>query len=592
MDLFGWALLSRDGSFMCISWSGPVLHRAACNLGPLAVVAPLLEQMNVAAIIDRHLPPDPQLEFSHGQVLRLLLGARLSQPLALVNVSRWAEESGAEYLWGVPADKLNDDRLGRALDAFFTQRHSILASVAAHVVHTYRLPMDRLHYDTTHLLVCGRYEGSAPIADALSLPPITDSADFPPAHITHGYAASDAKMIHAGLCSVVDDLGAVPIFGHTLSGNCNGKTGIAQQFDFLQNYLRPDPLLMISDRGTYSAAHVARLHRAGHAALCSVPWSDFKPLFHQHRERLFWNNASYLSVEQKRRREGNSSLPRERYELAVLRHQLTDPDTDEVIPCRILFVFSSADQKVCQAERQRSIAKIRAGLEKIAQSVARGHSAWHEPVQIHRRVVKLFGERGAARYFRWELVPLNAAERAALPSPSRGCRRPTHRFIFHFDEAAAQLDANDDGYSALLTTAPLTRSADTLFTEFKQQCYVEQGHHQWKTPLAVRPLFLKSPERLEALVYLLKIALTAYHLVQRLYRQAVADDAPIAEKRITTESIFRAFRVCPLVKAATPLGRVIHPVQLTQRQRRILDLLSYPTPAQTIARRLPRYPRE
>jgi hypothetical protein len=63
----------------------------------LAVVASLLEQMDVAAIIDRHLPPDPQLEFSHGQVLRLLWGARLAQPFALVNVAAWAEDSRA---WG------------------------------------------------------------------------------------------------------------------------------------------------------------------------------------------------------------------------------------------------------------------------------------------------------------------------------------------------------------------------------------------------------------------------------------------------------------------------------------------------------------
>jgi transposase len=189
-------------------------------------------------------------------------------------------------------------------------------------------------------------------------------------------------------------------------------------------------------------------------------------------------------------------------------------------------------------------------------------------------------------------VPLTADEQAALPPPARGCRRPTHRFVFHYDEAAAQAAATTDGYSALLTTAPLTRSADTLFSEFKQQCYVEQGHHQWKTPLAVRPLFLKSPERVEALVYLLKIALTAYHLLQRLYRQAVCDDAPITEKRLTTESIFRAFRVCPLVKETTRLGCVVHPVQLTQRQRRILDLLNFPTPAQILARRLPPYPRK
>lgn len=577
---------------MCIAWSGSVLQRTSCNLGPLAVLAPLLEQMDVAAIIDRHLPPDPQREFSHGQVLRMLLGARLSQPLALVNVASWAEESGAEYLWGIPADKLNDDRLGRALDAFFTQRHAILGSVAAHVVHTFQLPRQRLHYDTTHLLLCGAYDNSAPIADAVPLPPTTPPAQFPAAHITHGYAASDAKMIHAGLCSVVDDLGAVPICGHTLSGNHNGKTGIAQQFQLLQDYLHPEPLLLISDRGTYSAAHVARLHRVGHHALCSVPWGDFKTLFQQQRQRLDWHNASFLSVEQKRRRAGNSSLPHERYELAVVRHQLTDPDSGDRIPCRLIFVFSSADQKVRQHERQRSVTKIRAGLEHIAQAVARGHFSWHDPVHIQRRAAKLCGERGAARYFRWQLVPLSADEQAALPPPARGCRRPTQRFVFDYDEAAAQRDAADDGYSALLTTAPLTRSADTLFTEFKQQCYVEQAHHQWKTPLAVTPLFLKSPERIEALVYLLTIALTAYHLLQRLFRQAVPDDALIADKRMTTESILRAFHVCPLVKEATALGCVVHPVQLTQRQRRILALLKFPTPAQTLARRLPRYPRE
>ena len=577
---------------MSIAWSGTVLQRASCNLGPLAVVAPLLEQMDVAAIIDRHLPPDPQREYSHGQVLRLLLGARLSQPLALVNVAAWAEESGAEFLWGIPADKLNDDRLGRALDALFTQRHSILASVAAHVVSTFRLPMARLHYDTTPLLFCGVYDSSTAMPDELPLPPTTPSATFPPAHITHGYAVHDAKMIHAGLCSVVDDLGAVPIIGHTLNGNDNGKTGIAQQCHLLQEYLRPEPLLMISDRGTYSAAHAARLERVGHHILCSVPWGDFKPLFDQHRPRLFWNRASFLSVEQKRRRQSNSALPKEHHELAVLRHQITDPDTAEVIPCRLIFVFSSADQKVCQKKRQRDVAKIRHGLERIAQSLARGHARCHEPASIHRRVAKLLGKRGAARYFRWELVPLSAAAQAALPPPGRGCRRPTHRFVFHYDDRAAQADADDDGYSALVTTAPLTRSADTLFTEFKQQCYVEQGHHQWKKPLAVRPLFLKSPERIEALVYLLKIALTAYHLLQRCYRQAVPDDAPVADRRLTSESILRAFRVCPLVKESTPLGCVIHPVQLTQRQRRILERLHFPTPAQTLSRRLPRFPRE
>ena len=96
----------------------------------------------------------------------MLLAARLSQPLALVNVAGWAEESGAEFFGASPPTSSTMIAWADALDAFFTQRHSILASVAAHVVHTFRLPMQRLHYDTTHLLFCGAYDGSTPIPDA------------------------------------------------------------------------------------------------------------------------------------------------------------------------------------------------------------------------------------------------------------------------------------------------------------------------------------------------------------------------------------------------------------------------------------------
>src|SRR6516165_7290477 len=230
---------------MAFTWHGTARAEAVVNLGPLALIQPLLDQLDIAGIIDRHLPPDPQREYSHGQVLSLLLAARLCQPLALVNVSGWAEESGAEFLWNIPAEKLNDDRLGRALDAFFRARHSILASVAAHVVSTFRLPRERWHYDTTHLLFCGAYENSQSFPEERPLPPWTASANFPPAHITHGYITADAKMIHAGLFSVVDDLGAVPLFGNALSGNINSHAAAAQQFPLLQEYVQPAPLLMV-----------------------------------------------------------------------------------------------------------------------------------------------------------------------------------------------------------------------------------------------------------------------------------------------------------------------------------------------------------
>jgi hypothetical protein len=192
-------------------------------------------------------------------------------------------------------------------------------------------------------------------------------------------------------------------------------------------------------------------------------------------------------------------------------------------------------------------------------------------------VAELFGRRAAARFFRWELVPLTPQEQAALPPPSRGCRRPAYRFAFTFDAVAAAAAAAYDGLSVLVTTAPRAQSADALFTQFKQQNYVELGHHQWKTPLAVRPVFLKSPRRMEALVCLLQLALTAYQLLERLYRCSVPAGARARERRRTSEWLLRQFRGYGLIERQTRLGRVVQATRLSGRRQQILLQLGFPT---------------
>jgi transposase len=566
---------------MADAWHGPTLNDQTLTFGPLALIAPLLERLDIAPIIDRHLPPDPQLAFSHGRVLSLLLAARLGQPTALINIPAWAERTGADLLWDLPADSLNDDRLGRALDAFFTQRHSILTTVAAQAIHLAELSLDRLHFDPTHLIFYGAYESSQPRPQDTVWPP-TDSSSILPAHITHGYG-DDAKLIQVGLTSFVDELGAVPLLGQCLDGNQNGHTAIRQQCDWLRaaGLLRPGAL-MISDRGTFSVEHVARLHRHDCQVLCSVPWADYRELYDTHAAQLNWQPASYLSLEQQRRRETGSSLPQESYDLAVVRHTLTDPETNQPIPCRMLFVYSSADAAICRQTRERDLVRLREGLEAIAATVARGQSQTTQAT-IARRVTRLFGNRAAADFFRWEMIPLTVAEQAALPPPPRGCRRPTFRFHYEFDEAAAAAAAGYDGLSALLTTAPQQQSGDTLFSQYKQQNYVELGHHQWKTPLAVRPVFLKSCQRVEALVCLMQVALTAYQMLERFYRQSVPADADPLELHRTTESLLREFRGYGLIERTTPLGRVVHATRLTSEQARVLRQLGFPTPAKLLA---------
>ena len=582
---------------MSFSYGGQI-DVVSAAYGSLSVIVPMLERMQVETIIDKHLPADPQAEFGHGRILSLLAAARLYSPVALMNVPEWAASSGADIVFGMPIEKMNDDRLGRSLDRFFEQRHSILSSIALHVSEEFGIPLREFHYDPTHILFTGAYEEAVPrqgvvVKEGDAAGTILSDDLLEPAHITKGRAMEDApkgsKMIHAGLCVQVDEYGPLPIYGHTVDGNQNGRHAVHEQFELLHKHLPKLKLTMISDRGTYSVGHLLRLKDSGCDAICSAPWGEFSKLFDEKFKSLSWNTATYLSIEQQRRREQHSDLPHEGYKLAVLRHTLTDEQTHRDLPSRIIFVDSSADRKVVRQQRQKQIDRITTELKKIQASVAAGRS-YTDEAAVSRRVARVLGTASAAKYFTHQMIPLTKQEMMAFPPPSRGSHRPTHRFKFDFDEAQLQIDEKYDGYNAIVTTAKRTDSADALFTRFKQQAYSEQVNARFKGPLAVRPVFLHNPQRVEALVFLMMTALTLHFLIQRTYRSNLPSDATIKQRRTTTLTLLKAFDNYALLIEKSQYHQIVRPTRLTPRQREILHFLEIPTPAQILSRLLPRPP--
>lgn len=73
----------------------------------------------------------------------------------------------------------------------------------------------------------------------------------------------------------------------------------------------------------------------------------------------------------------------------------------------------------------------------------------------------------------------------------------------------------------LITTVPREElSAADLLTEYKGQVHVERHFHFLKDPLFVDALYVKKPERVEALGYVLLMACLLYSLVERRVRAA------------------------------------------------------------------------
>jgi uncharacterized protein DUF4277 len=91
-------------------------------------------------------------------VIEALVANRLTSPTPLVHVEDWAAQWAVPEVFGVEAAALNDDRIGRALDAIAPKLDGIVGSVGAAAIAAFGVDVARLHWDMTSISLYGAYE--------------------------------------------------------------------------------------------------------------------------------------------------------------------------------------------------------------------------------------------------------------------------------------------------------------------------------------------------------------------------------------------------------------------------------------------------
>ena len=548
------------------------------NLGPLVLVNPILERMDIRRFVDLHCPADPRLEMPIGDVIHLLAANRLSSPQPLLHVCDWAEYSGAEFVVGTPAALLNDDRLARALDAVFPKRWNILADVALHVAKELGVSLAKVHYDPTSFHFTGEYDEQSP--DPSLLPAVQPFKIEVGRHALPGQHIKEAQV---GVNLANDGKGPVPFFYHCADGSANGHAAVAKNLQHLLKFVRPKRLLMVTDRGCFNAEHAVRMVRTHHFDfISSLTWTpELAQVYDNNKPNMA--EASFLSLKEQRKRErGAPEESWERYSIGEVPYTITHQDTvedasgnkttkKESIRTRLLFVHSTADEKVCAKTRAKNTAKIKKGLSQIQKSVENGYLK--EIPAVHKRVQTLFGKKQARHYFSYEVNELTEKHIKSLPPRRRGQRIPALKFSYQYDPKLAETDAKHDGLYALGTSLrKKTHSTDQVFTTFKEQHHIDTAHHQWKAPIRLRPLFLKTVTRIESLIFVQFLALMAFYLLQRLYRLAKGRSC-----RTTAETLLKRFALATVVVRYDEKSVRVMPLPLKDHQVEILDTLNFPT---------------
>jgi hypothetical protein len=121
--------------------------------------------------------PDPRSAIAPARVIGVLVRNLVVGRQPLYGISAWASRY-APALLGLAAGEatlLNDDRVGRALDALFlADRASLLVGLSLRVIRRFGIDVSELHNDSTSITLYGAYRSATGKARAGMRPPVPE----------------------------------------------------------------------------------------------------------------------------------------------------------------------------------------------------------------------------------------------------------------------------------------------------------------------------------------------------------------------------------------------------------------------------------
>ena len=124
----------------------------------LPLIKALLAELGVSEIINSIVPAAREgVEFPYGELAEVVITSRLDGiPIPFYEISDWASKNAVPALFGIPAEKLTDDRLGDMLDHIGPYRELIWGWVLTRAIQRFGLDVSQLHTDPTKIA----FEGS------------------------------------------------------------------------------------------------------------------------------------------------------------------------------------------------------------------------------------------------------------------------------------------------------------------------------------------------------------------------------------------------------------------------------------------------
>ena len=216
-------------------------------LGSLPVIASFCRRLDISGVIDELVPIRRWPASPPGQAVEAMICNRLTSPAPLVHAQDWARDWAVPEILGIPALALNDDKLGRTLDAIAPRLEEITAAVAVRAIGAFGTGISQLHWDMTSFSLYGAYE--------------QPDEDYPaPAYGHPKDRRTDLLQIQAGIAAAAD--GGIPVYPRAYSGGDAEISQVTGAMTALKKIAGAKKFLLIGDSKLISYDNVAAIRKA------------------------------------------------------------------------------------------------------------------------------------------------------------------------------------------------------------------------------------------------------------------------------------------------------------------------------------------
>lgn len=520
------------------------------NIDHLGLVAGMCKEIGIAKMIDQvHPKQSKDKKITYGQLVEaMILNGLGFVGRTLHMYPEYFADKPVERLLGegVKAEHINDDALGRCLDQLYeTGVSALYQTLSARVVEHLNLPCEGLNLDSTSIHVDGRYDNEDDDTQSIKL--------------VRGYSRDHRPELNQVVLNLItENKAGIPVYMRASSGNINDNEGFKNIVKHHISSLKAAQNCshFIGDAALYTAESIQLLDEQGRLFISRAPQKLklVKTAIAQHESLSFlalengysgaWLASDYGGVKQR--------WLLVRSEQAKKREQYTlDKRMLKESTCSLKsFKKLTRERYSCPLDANKALGKW---LKKQA------YTEISDPKIIEIAVYKQSGR------------------------PKQGQQPDGYEYQImgdiHSSLTVRETCLQEKGMFMLATNdCSEALTMEKMLALYKSQQSVEKGFRFLKSPdFLTSSLYLKKPERIEALLMIMTCCLMVYAALEHKMREELKGQAAYfpdlkykPTQTPTARWVFFCFQGIHVLSIAQEQSQVVN---LKERNRIIIDCM-------------------